>query len=155
MPRICFFGEAPGADEDRSGRPFVGAAGQLLDRIIQASGLKREEVYILNTVKCRPPENRNPTDQEIAQCRGYFESQFEILRPEFIVCLGLVAAKSILKDAPSIGRLRGRLHRYRGAQVIVTYHPSYLLRTPSAKGATWEDMKMLLTAMGLPIPSKS
>ncbi len=154
-PRVCFFGEAPGADEDRTGRPFVGAAGQLLDKIITACTFRREDVFILNTVKCRPPENRNPTDEEIGNCREYFENQFELLQPEYIVCLGLVAARALIPSAPSIGRLRSRFHTYRGAKVLVTYHPSYLLRNPAAKAATWEDMKMLLREMKIELPKRA
>ena len=148
QPRVCFFGEAPGADEDRTGRPFVGAAGQLLDRIIGACKFKREDVYILNTVKCRPPLNRNPTDLEIENCREYFLAQLELLQPEYLVCLGLVAAKALFPSAPAIGQLRGRFHAYRGAKVVVTYHPAYLLRNSSVKAAVWEDMKMMLREMG-------
>lgn len=151
-PRLCFFGEAPGADEDRKGEPFVGRAGELLNRIIAACRMKREDVYILNTVKCRPPGNRNPADDELANCREYFEQQLEVLRPEFICCLGSVAAKALLETRESIGRLRGRLHRYKGSQVVVTYHPAYLLRNPAAKAATWEDMQLLMREMGVELP---
>lgn len=152
--RLCFFGEAPGADEDLQGEPFVGAAGQLLTKIIQACTLRREEVYILNVLKCRPPGNRNPEPSEVASCRVFFERQFEIIRPEFICCLGAVAAQSLLRTTQSVGRLRGQFHEYRGARVLVTYHPSYLLRQPSAKRAVWEDMKLLMKAMGLEIPKR-
>ncbi len=148
-PRLCFFGEAPGADEDRLGEPFVGRAGELLNRIIAACHMSRADVYILNTIKCRPPGNRNPVDGEIANCREYFEQQLEILQPEFICCLGSVAARTLLETRDSIGRLRGRFHRYRGSRVVVTYHPAYLLRTPAAKVRTWEDMQMLMQAMGI------
>ncbi len=153
-PRVCFFGEAPGMDEDRMGRPFVGASGQLLDRIIAACTMRREDVYILNTIKCRPPDNRNPLEEELANCREYFIAQLENLQPEYIVCLGLVAARALLPSAPSIGRLRGRFHQFRGAKVLVTYHPSYLLRTPSAKAAAWDDMKLLMREMGIELPKK-
>jgi len=148
-PRIVFFGEAPGADEDRLGEPIVGAAGQLLNKILIASKMKREEVYILNSLKCRPPANRTPTDTEIENCRPFFESQLELLRPEFIVCLGAIAARSVLKTTEPVGRLRGRFHRFRGAQVLVTYHPTYLLRNEDAKRLTWTDMQLLMKAMGL------
>jgi len=147
-PRVVFFGEAPGADEDRLGEPFVGAAGQLLNKILIASKMKREEVYILNSLKCRPPSNRTPTDSEIENCRPFFESQLELLRPEFIVCLGAIAVRSILKTTEPVGRLRGRFHRFRGAQVLVTYHPAYLLRNEDAKRLTWTDMQLLMKAMG-------
>lgn len=148
-PRLCFFGEGPGADEDRLGEPFVGRAGELLNRIIAACKMRREDVYILNTVKCRPPGNRNPHDEEIENCREYYEQQLEILKPEFICALGAVAAKTLLNTSDSIGRLRGKFLDWRGSKVIVTYHPAYLLRTPQAKAKTWEDMKMLMKAMGV------
>lgn len=147
--RLCFFGEAPGADEDRLGEPFVGRAGQLLDKIISACTMKREDVYILNVVKCRPPGNRNPTTQEGANCRAYFERQFDIIRPEFICCLGAVAATTLLDTTMSIGRLRGTFHDYRGAKVLATYHPAYLLRNPPAKKEVWKDMKLLMHEMGI------
>jgi DNA polymerase len=150
-PRLVFFGEAPGADEDRVGEPFVGAAGQLLDKIIEACKMKREDVYIMNTVKCRPPDNRNPTPSEMANCWEYAERQLEILQPEFICCLGRVAAQSLLKTESPIGHLRGKFFKYRDSQVIVTYHPAYLLRTESAKKLTWDDMRMLMGAMGIQV----
>lgn len=149
QPRVVFFGEAPGADEDRIGEPFVGAAGQLLDKIIAASKMKREEVYILNSIKCRPPRNRTPSDQEMANCRGFFERQLDVLQPEFIVCLGAVAARSVLQSTSSIGMLRGRFYSFKGAQVMVTYHPAYLLRNPDAKKLVWDDMQMLMRSLGL------
>ncbi len=147
--RLCFFGEAPGADEDRQGEPFVGRAGQLLDKIIEACSLKRRDVYILNTVKCRPPGNRNPEPEEVANCRPFFEEQLEVIRPEFICCLGAVAAKALLDSKLAIGKLRGQLHAWRWAKVLVTYHPAYLLRNPSAKRDVWEDMKLLMREMGV------
>ncbi|MEQ1903279.1 MAG: uracil-DNA glycosylase [Pirellulaceae bacterium] len=150
-PRLVFFGEAPGADEDRVGEPFVGAAGQLLDKIIGACKMKREDVYIMNTVKCRPPDNRNPTPSEMANCWEYAERQLEILQPEFICCLGRVAAQTLLKTESPIGHLRGKFFKYRDSQVIVTYHPAYLLRTESAKKLTWDDMRMLMAAMGISV----
>lgn len=154
QPRVCFFGEAPGADEDRQGEPFVGRAGQLLDKIIEASQMKRDEVYILNTLKCRPPGNRTPAAEEIARCRHFFERQLAILQPEFIVCLGTVAAQSLLRTTESTGRLRGRFHAYQGSKVLVTYHPAYLLRNPNAKKEVWQDMKMLMREMGLTPPGE-
>jgi DNA polymerase len=153
--KVVMFGEAPGADEDRVGEPFVGAAGQLLDKILVASGLKRQEVYIINALKCRPPNNRTPTDVEIENCRPFFEAQLEAIQPQYIVCWGAVAVRSVLGSTDSVGRLRGKFHAFRGAKVMVTYHPSYLLRTPDAKKLTWEDMKMLMKDMGIPIPGKS
>ena len=146
-PLVCFMGEAPGADEDRTGRPFVGQAGQLLTRIIAAMKLEREQVFILNALKCRPPQNRTPVSDEIDNCRPFVERQLEILQPQFIVCLGAVAARSLLRTEMSIGRLRGQFHDYRGAQVVITYHPSYLLRNESAKRLVWDDMKMLMAQL--------
>jgi uracil-DNA glycosylase len=153
--RVVFFGEAPGADEDRLGEPFVGRAGQLLTKIIEACGWKRSEVYIMNVLKCRPPENRNPLPQEVENCRPFFERQLEIIRPEYIVCVGTFPSQALLKTDVSVGKLRGRFHRYKDSKVLVTYHPSYLLRNPSAKKYVWEDMQLLLTDMGLPIPKRS
>ncbi|MGE0759328.1 MAG: uracil-DNA glycosylase [Pirellulaceae bacterium] len=151
-PRLCFLGEAPGADEDRLGEPFVGRAGQLLTDIIQkAMGLQRSEVYILNVLKCRPPGNRTPTDEEIANCREFFESQLEVLAPEFICCLGATAVRGLLQQTQPLGRMRGKWYLYGKSRVLVTYHPSYLLRNPAAKKDTWEDIKMLMREMNLPI----
>jgi DNA polymerase len=153
QPRLCFMGEAPGADEDRLGEPFVGRAGQLLNRIIEACGMKREDVYILNTLKCRPPQNRNPLPHEAANCRPFLDRQLEILQPEFICCLGAVAAQSLLETDVAIGRMRGKVHDYRGIRVVCTYHPAYLLRNPAAKRDTWQDMQLLMREMGIEIPS--
>jgi uracil-DNA glycosylase len=150
--RIVMFGEAPGAEEDRVGEPFVGAAGQLMDKILTASSLKREEVYIMNSLKCRPPNNRTPTDLEIENCRPFFEEQLEAIQPEYIVCWGSIAVRAVLKTTESVGRLRGKFHAFRGAKVMVTYHPAYLLRNPDAKKLTWEDMKMLMREIGIPVP---
>jgi DNA polymerase len=148
-------GEAPGADEDRQGLPFVGRAGQLLtDIIVKGMGLRREDVYILNTIKCRPPGNRTPLPQEAADCREYLDQQLDILRPEFICCLGAVAAQNLLGTSTSIGQLRGRVHDFRGIKVVCTYHPAYLLRTPEAKRQTWEDIRLLMKEMGLPAVKK-
>jgi DNA polymerase len=152
--RLCFMGEAPGADEDRQGEPFVGRAGQLLTKIIQACTLSRDDVYILNTLKCRPPGNRNPLPDEIDHCREYLNRQLQVIRPEFICCLGAVAAKALLSTELSIGRLRGRFHDYRGIRVLCTYHPAYLLRNPSAKRQVWEDMQILMAEMGIELPAK-
>ena len=150
-PRLLFFGEAPGADEDQQGEPFVGRAGQLLDKIIEACTLRREDVYIMNVLKCRPPGNRAPLEEETENCRGFFERQLAILRPEFIVCLGASAVKALLHSAFSIGKMRGRFYDYKGARVAVTYHPAYLLRNPAAKKEVWEDMKMVMREMGMPV----
>ena len=146
-PTVCFMGEAPGADEDRTGKPFVGKAGQLLTKIINAMKLRREDVYILNALKCRPPQNRTPINDEIDNCRHFVEEQLDTLQPKFIVCLGAVAVRSILQTDLPIGRLRGKFYQYRGARVVVTYHPSYLLRNESAKRLVWDDMKMLLAEL--------
>lgn len=148
-PRIVLLGEGPGFHEDRTGEPFVGESGEQLDKIITACKLKREEVFILNAVKCRPPANRTPSQVELANCWGYAERQLEILQPEFIVCLGSVAARTLLNTTESLGRLRKRFHAYRSSRVLVTYHPAYLLRTPSAKRHVWEDMKMLMKELGI------
>jgi uracil-DNA glycosylase len=147
--RLCFLGEAPGADEDRLGEPFVGAAGQLLTKIIEACKLTRNDVFILNVLKCRPPGNRTPNANEIENCWGYAIKQLEIIQPEYICCLGSVAARTLLQTEKSVGRMRQQFHQYRGSKVIVTYHPSYLLRTPSAKRHVWDDMKMLMSDMGM------
>jgi len=147
--RLVFFGEAPGADEDASGLPFVGRAGQLLTKIIEACTLSRDDVYIMNVLKCRPPGNRAPLPEEVAHCRQFFERQLGIIRPEFICCLGASAARALLQTEEAIGRLRGRWFTFGVAQVICTYHPSYLLRNPAAKREVWEDMKLLMARMGL------
>lgn len=147
--RLCFFGEAPGADEDASGIPFVGRAGQLLTKIIESCTLSRDEVYILNVLKCRPPDNRQPSPQEVANCREYFERQLEVIAPEFICCLGTTAAQSLLQTDEPIGKLRGRWFTHGSARVICTYHPSYLLRNPGAKRHVWDDMKILMAHMGV------
>lgn len=149
---LCFVGEAPGADEDRLGEPFVGASGQLLNKIIAAMGLRRDEVYICNTLKCRPPMNRVPAREELASCRGYFERQLELVRPQFICCLGATAAGHVLGKKTALGKLRGTFHEYRGIPVIATFHPAALLRNPEWKKDVWDDMKTLLKKMGRPIP---
>ena len=147
--KVVFLGEGPGANEDRQGEPFVGEAGKLLNKILTASTLERDQVYILNTVKCRPPNNRNPLPLELENCRGFLDRQLDVIRPEFIVCLGSVAAKSLLGTTTSLGKLRKQFHQYRESKVLVTYHPAYLLRTPSAKTHVWEDMKMLMKELGV------
>src|ERR1019366_8971915 len=138
---LCFIGEAPGAEEDAQGIPFVGAAGQLLNRIIDASGFRREEVYICNILKCRPPGNRTPLPNEAANCRGYLDRQLELVRPKYIVALGACAANNLLQNTISVGKLRGRFHQYKDIPVMVTYHPAYLLphRSPQSKREVWED----------------
>mgnify|MGYP006278480281 CR=1 FL=1 len=153
--RLCFLGEAPGADEDASGVPFVGRAGQLLTKIIEACSLTRDEVYILNVLKCRPPDNRRPEPAEVANCRGFFERQLEAIGPDFICCLGASAAQALLRTEETIGKLRGRWFEHGKAAVICTYHPSYLLRNPAAKRDVWDDMKRLMGRMGIDLSGKS
>ncbi len=150
---LCFIGEAPGADEDAQGEPFVGAAGQLLNSIIAACKMKREEVYICNIIKCRPPGNRTPLPNEAANCREFLERQLELIQPKFICALGSTAARYLLNTTQGIGQLRGRFHNYQGIPVMCTYHPAYLLphRSPGKKKEVWEDMKMLLAKMGRPV----
>lgn len=146
---LVFVGEGPGADEDAQGLPFVGRSGQLLTDIIEKGmRISRSEVYICNIVRCRPPENRRPTDEEAAFCRPFLDATLGVIRPKYLCLLGATAAQSLLGTTESIGKLRGRAHEYRGAQVICTYHPSYLLRNPAAKRQTWEDIKLLLQIMG-------
>ncbi len=147
--RLCLMGEAPGADEDRTGIPFVGRAGQLLTKIIEACTLSRDEVYILNVLKCRPPGNRNPSPDESHNCRRFLLRQLQLIEPEFICCLGAVAAQNLLETTETIGKLRGRFHDYHGIRVLCTYHPAYLLRNPAAKHDTWADMKILMKEMGV------
>lgn len=144
---LMFVGEGPGYAEDRSGLPFVGRAGQLLTRIIQAMGLTREQVYIGNIVKCRPPRNRNPQPDEIRTCFPFLQRQIAAIRPRFICALGGVAAQTLLDTDTPISRLRGRLHDCSGIQVMPTFHPSYLLRNPEKKRAVWQDMQLVMAAM--------
>ena len=138
---LMFVGEAPGADEDIQGEPFVGRAGQLLTKIIEAIELRREDVYIANVIKCRPPNNRNPEPDEVDQCEQFLFRQIDTIKPKVIVALGKFAAQSLLRTTDPITRLRGREYKYRDAILMPTYHPAYLLRTPSAKREVWEDMK--------------
>ncbi len=148
--RLAFLGEAPGADEDRQGEPFVGRAGKLLtDMIEKGMKLQRSDVYILNILRCRPPGNRNPEPIEAAACREFLDRQLSIIQPEFLCCLGAVAAQNLLETTEAIGKLRGRLHDYHGIKVVCTYHPAYLLRNPAAKKQTWEDLQLLMREMGL------
>ena len=138
---LMFVGEAPGADEDIQGEPFVGRAGQLLTKIIEAISLKREDVYIANVIKCRPPGNRNPEPDEVEQCEPFLFRQIDTIKPKVVVVLGKFAAQCLLQTTDPITRIRGREFKYRDAILIPTYHPAYLLRTPSAKRDVWEDMK--------------
>jgi DNA polymerase len=151
--KIMFIGEAPGADEDKQGEPFVGRAGKLLDKIIEACQLKRSEIYIANILRCRPPGNRNPSDQEASNCRGYLDAQIEIVDPDYLVCWGSVAAKNLLSSELPIGKMRGKFYEYGRAKVVCTYHPSYLLRNPSAKKNVWDDMILLFEDMGIDLKS--
>jgi DNA polymerase len=146
--RLMFVGEAPGADEDEQGLAFVGKAGQLLTRIIEAMGLTRDGVYICNILKSRPPQNRNPEPDEVLACQPFLDRQIAAIRPRVIVGLGKFAAQWLLKTAEPITRLRGRMGEYNGIRVMPTYHPAYLLRTPSAKKDVWEDMKVVRTLLG-------
>ncbi len=138
---LMFVGEAPGADEDLQGEPFVGRAGQLLTKIIEAIGLTREQVYIANVIKCRPPGNRNPEPDEVERCEPFLFRQLDVIKPKVVVALGKFAAQSLLKTTDPITRLRGRVYHYRGASLIATFHPAYLLRNPASKREVWEDMK--------------
>jgi uracil-DNA glycosylase family 4 len=142
--KLVFVGEGPGFEEDQQGKPFVGAAGQLLNRIIEAINLTRSQVYICNIVKCRPPGNRNPEPAEINCCFPFLERQIAAIKPDFICALGTIAAQTLLRTTTPISRLRGRFHEYRGIRVLPTYHPAYLLRNPEKKRDVWEDMKMLM-----------
>jgi uracil-DNA glycosylase family 4 len=147
--KIMLIGEAPGADEDAQGEPFVGRAGQLLNKIMEASQLKREDVYICNILRCRPPGNRNPQPQEAANCREYLDAQIRIVSPQYIICLGTVAAQNLLNETRAVGKLRGQFFEHNGARVMCTYHPSYLLRNPSAKKQVWDDMKFFMKDLGV------
>jgi len=140
---LVLIGEAPGRDEDLRGEPFVGRAGQLLDRMLQAIGLDRKRVYIMNTIKCRPPNNRDPKPDEVQACNLWFEQQLNMLQPKMICLLGRVAAQTVLETDASLGSLRGRWHDYRGVPTWVTYHPAYLLRSPQQKKKSWQDMLVL------------
>lgn len=141
--RLVFVGEGPGADEDAQGLPFVGRAGQLLTRIIEAMGLKRSEVYICNIVKCRPPGNRNPETDEIKACEPFLIQQLETIKPQVICALGTFAAQTLLRTKVPISKLRGRFHLYQGIKLMPTFHPAFLLRNPHMKRAVWEDMQLV------------
>jgi len=140
---LVLVGEAPGADEDAQGEPFVGRAGQLLNKILEAINFKREEVYICNILKCRPPNNREPLPEEVTKCEPYLWKQLEIIKPKIILCLGRVAAQVLLKTNASLTNLRGTMHDYHGIKLMVTYHPAALLRNPNWKRPTWEDVQQL------------
>jgi uracil-DNA glycosylase family 4 len=140
---LMFVGEAPGGDEDIQGIPFVGRAGQLLTKIIEAIGLKRDDVYIANVIKCRPPQNRNPEPDEVQTCQPFLFRQIDIIKPKVIVALGKFGAQTLLETSDPISRLRGRIYDYRGAKLVPTFHPAYLLRNPASKREVWEDMKLV------------
>jgi DNA polymerase len=154
---IFFIGEGPGENEDLTGRPFVGKAGQLLDKMIIAMGLRRDQVFIANIVKCRPPNNRVPAPDEVATCTPYLERQLEIIRPRVIVTLGLPAAKYMLQSNSTMGKLRGQWHSWRGIKLMPTFHPAYILRsyTPQTRAAVWSDLQLVLTEIGLTPPRSS
>jgi DNA polymerase len=148
--RLVFVGEAPGEDEDLKGEPFVGKAGQLLTKMIEAMGLRREDVYICNTVKCRPPNNRNPEPDELEACEPYLKGQLASLQAEVIVTLGKFAAQALLRDQTPISRLRGGWREYQGIALMPTFHPAYLLRSPGEKGKVWGDLQLVMKKLGLP-----
>ncbi|MGD0729736.1 MAG: uracil-DNA glycosylase [Terracidiphilus sp.] len=152
--RLMFVGEGPGADEDAQGLPFVGKAGQLLNNMITAMGLKREEVYIANVVKCRPPGNRTPEPDEMNTCSPFLFRQIEAIRPQVLVALGATAATCLLGQRQPLAGLRGRVHAFRGMQLIVTYHPAYLLRDPRQKKEAWADLQIAMRELGLKAPKR-
>jgi DNA polymerase len=149
-----FVGEAPGADEDRLGRPFVGAAGHLLDKMIVAMGLARDQVFIANIPKCRPPGNRDPQEREVAACLPYLRAQIALIRPEVICSLGRHASHALLERKDPLGALRGRFFEYRGTLLLPTFHPSYLLRTPADKSAAWKDLQQIMRRLRLTPPAQ-
>ncbi|MDR2756197.1 MAG: uracil-DNA glycosylase [Planctomycetaceae bacterium] len=150
--KLVFVGEAPGADEDKQGEPFVGRAGILLtDIITKGMKIQREDVYICNILRCRPPNNRNPLPDEADHCKQFLDQTLEIIEPKFICCLGAVAAQNLLQMGNTIGSMRGKIFRYRNIKVVCTYHPAYLLRNPAAKKQTWEDIQLLMREMGLTV----
>jgi DNA polymerase len=152
---LMFVGEAPGGDEDIQGIPFVGRAGQLLTKIIEAIGLGRDEVYIANVIKCRPPENRNPEPDEVETCEPFLFQQIDAIRPKVIVALGKFGAQALLKTQDPISRLRGRVYNFRGAKLVPTFHPAFLLRSPERKRDVWDDMKKVRALLQEPVPTGS
>jgi DNA polymerase len=146
---VVFVGEAPGADEDKSGEPFVGAAGELLTKMIGAMGLTRDQVYICNVVKCRPPGNRNPESDEIAACDPFLKAQIAAIKPTVIVTLGKFAAQTLLQETTAITRLRGKWRTYENIKLMPTFHPAYLLRSPEEKRKAWEDLQLVMKELGL------
>jgi DNA polymerase len=151
---VVFVGEGPGEDEDRQGEPFVGRAGQLLTKMIEAMGYRREEVYIANVVKCRPPGNRNPEPDEIEACEPFLRSQLDAVRPKVVVALGKFAAQTLLRDTSPISRLRGKWFSYEGVRLMPTFHPAYLLRSPNEKGKAWEDLQLVMKELGKAPPRR-
>jgi uracil-DNA glycosylase len=152
---LVFVGEGPGRDEDIQGLPFVGRAGKLLTQMIEAMGLKREDVYICNVVKCRPPENRAPEPDEMETCSPFLYRQLAVIQPKAVVCLGAIAFQALYGAKQSVSRLRGQWLEFRGIPMLATYHPAYLLRNPNAKGEVWEDLKKVMAHLGLKVPSRN
>jgi DNA polymerase len=152
---LVFIGEGPGADEDMQGLPFVGRAGKLLTQMIEAMGLQRKDVYICNVVKCRPPENRAPDPDEVTTCSPYLLRQIDVIQPKVIVCLGAVAAKTLLETTRGISQFRGEWLQWRGRKLMATYHPAYLLRNPNAKGEVWKDLQKVMAELDLQVPKKN
>lgn len=152
--RVVFVGEAPGRDEDLQGEPFVGEAGKLLTKIIQAMGFQREDVYICNVLKCRPPENRNPGPEEIEKCEPFLLRQVQAVKPEAIICLGTFAAHTLLRSKAPISQLRGTFHDYHGIPLMPTFHPAFLLRNPAMKREVWEDVQKVMKRLGIDRPTK-
>jgi uracil-DNA glycosylase len=153
--RLVFIGEGPGAEEDKTGLPFVGRAGKLLTQMIEAMGLQRGDVYIANVVKCRPPENRAPEPDEVATCSPFLLRQVDVIQPKVIVCLGAVAAKTLLQTTRGISQFRGEWLDWRGYKLMATYHPAYLLRNPPAKSEVWKDLQKVMAELGLELPKKA
>lgn len=151
--QLMFVGEAPGADEDQQGEPFVGRAGQLLNNMISAMGLRRQDVYIANVIKCRPPGNRTPERDECETCSPFLMRQIDVIQPKVMIALGAVAAKNLLGLNESMANLRGRFYDFRGTRLAVTYHPAFLLRDPRQKKEAWKDLQMVMKALGLPTPN--
>jgi DNA polymerase len=154
LAQIMFVGEGPGADEDEQGEPFVGKAGQLLTKMIEAMGCRREDVYIANVVKCRPPGNRNPDPDEIAACEPFLKAQIAAVKPKVIVALGKFAAQTLLRDPTPITRLRGTWREYDGVKLMPTFHPAYLLRSPDEKKKAWEDLQKVMKELGMVAPAR-
>ena len=153
--QLVFIGEGPGADEDKQGLPFVGRAGKLLTQMIEAMGLQRQDVYICNVVKCRPPENRAPEPDEVQACSPFLLRQLDAIHPKVIVCLGATAARTLLETSRGISQFRGQWLEWRGHKLMVTYHPAYLLRNPPAKSEVWKDLQKVMAELGLKLPNKS